>query len=63
MADISARVVGCETRAPAEDVDVLHDCKLGGCHALEVRGGDGRHWEGKDLDVWVAKSVSNKRHW
>ena len=44
-------------------MDVLHDCKLGGRHALEVGGGDGRHWEGKDLDVRVAENVSINGHW
>lgn len=63
MADIPARVFGRETRAIGKYMDVLHGCKLSGCHALEVGGGDGGHWERKGSDVGVAERVSIDRHW
>ena len=63
MADISARVFGCKTRAIGEDVEVLHGCKLSGCHTPEVGGGDRGHWEGKDFDVRVTEMVSIDGHW
>ena len=62
VADISARVFGSETRAVGEDVDVLHFCKLSGCHTFEVGGGDSGHWKGEDLNIGIAESMSVDGH-
>ena len=61
-AEISARVLGCETRAIGEDVDVLHGRELSGGHVSEVGEGDSRHWEGENINVRVAESVSIDGH-
>ena len=62
VADISARVFGSETRAVGENVDMLHVCKLSGCHALEVGGGNVGHWKGEDLNIGIAESMSVDGH-